>query len=258
MKIAALGSSFASGPGLKPYKNKQAARSERNYASLLANRIGAELSDLTSGGSTLLNIVETPQGSLPVQIDGLPTDADIITITSGGNDIGYVGRIFLYSAAANWLTWPLAWWFDKRIGNEKMDEAELVSRFKNVIAHVRRRAPGADIILVEYLTLIGPDYRPTTDGPLDHDKARTVQQRAAMLQRVFTKAADGEDRCWVLPVAENSLNHGVGSTEPWVTGHGWGLLYGGATPWHPNAMGMQAVAELLHAHLLDQGYLRQA
>jgi hypothetical protein len=64
-KLVALGSSFASGPGLKPYKSTEAMRSERNYASLLAKHLDADLIDLTSGGSTLLNIIEEPQGSLP-------------------------------------------------------------------------------------------------------------------------------------------------------------------------------------------------
>lgn len=251
-KLVALGSSFASGPGLKPYKDTQAARSGRNYASLLARRLKADLIDLTSGGSTLLNIIDSPQGKFPPQIESVPADADIITITSGGNDMAYIGRIMVNSAAASWLTWPLARLYEGHIGDETIDEAALVSRFRRVIAQIRNRAPKAEIILVEYLTLIGHDYRPFVDGPLNDEQSRAAQQRAAMLQRVYAEAAQGQDRCTVLPVAEYSLGHGVGSQEPWVTGHGWGFLFGGPMPWHPNALGMEEVATMLYKHLNDQ------
>lgn len=252
MHIVALGSSFASGPGLKPYKNTQAARSKRNYASLVSERLKADLIDVTSGGSTLLNITESPQGSFRPQIESVPVDAEIVTITSGGNDMGYVGRIMLDSVAASWLTWPLAQLLQGRLSGEVMTEAELVTRYRSVIAQVRQRAPQAEIILVEYLTLIGPDYRPDVDGPLNAEQAQSTRQRAEMLRRVYTKAAEGQDRCSVLPVAKHSLGHGVGSQEPWVTGHGWGMLFGGSTPWHPNARGMEEVADLLCTHLRDK------
>jgi lysophospholipase L1-like esterase len=189
MKLVALGSSFASGPGLKPYKNTQAARSDRNYASLSATRLGAELIDLTSAGSTLLNITESPQGTLPPQLEGIPADADIITITSGGNDMGYVGRIMLESADASWVTWPLAQLIRRHLGDETTSEADLISRFRKVLAQVRDRAPRAQIILVEYLTLVGPDYRPAIDGPLNAEQAREAQQKATMLQRVYIVSA---------------------------------------------------------------------
>jgi len=248
-KLVALGSSFASGPGLKPYKDAQAARSERNYSSLLARSLGADLIDLSSGGSTLLNIIESPQGKMPPQIESIPADADIITITSGGNDVAYIGRIMLDSVAASWLTWPLARLYEGRVGDEQLDEEALVARFQRVIAEIRNRAPKAEIILVEYLTLIGDDYRPCIDGPLNVEQSRAAQQKAAMLQRVYAKVAQGEDRCEVLPVAAHSMGHGVGSPEPWVTGHGWGFLLGGSVPWHPNALGMDEVAKMLHKHL---------
>jgi lysophospholipase L1-like esterase len=247
-KLVALGSSFASGPGLKPYKDAQAARSERNYSSLLARSLGADLTDLSSGGSTLLNIIDSPQGKLPPQIENIPADANIITITSGGNDVAYIGRIMLDSAAASWLTWPLARLYEGRVGDEQLDEDALVARFQRVIAQIRSRTPKARIILVEYLTLIGNDYRPCIDGPLNAEQSRAAQQKAAMLQRVYAKVA-GQDQCEVLPVAEQSMGHGVGSPEPWVTGHGWGFLLGGSVPWHPNALGMEEVAKMLHKHL---------
>jgi hypothetical protein len=46
-KIIALGSSFAAGPGIEPIEDTNAMRSSRNYAHLLADRLGANLVDLS-------------------------------------------------------------------------------------------------------------------------------------------------------------------------------------------------------------------
>jgi hypothetical protein len=89
--IAAVGSSFAAGPGIEPIVEVAAMRSGKNYAHLLAGRLGARLVDLAVSGATTANIVDTPQQmaggqAFPPQIDGVPADADIVTIMAGGND----------------------------------------------------------------------------------------------------------------------------------------------------------------------------
>ncbi|KAF3389558.1 hypothetical protein F1880_003458 [Penicillium rolfsii] len=106
LRIASLGSSFAAGPGVPPQIEPRAARrSGQNYPHLLAQQLNAELADLTVSGATLLNITVDPQTApfsketFPVQISNLPEDADIVTITAGGNDINYIGGM-LYDA---WL-----------------------------------------------------------------------------------------------------------------------------------------------------------
>jgi hypothetical protein len=48
----------------------------------------------------------------------------------------------------------------------------------------------------------------------------------------------------------HSAAHAVGTAEPWVTGWVFGdLLAGDVAPYHPNAAGMRAVADLLVAQL---------
>ena len=79
-------------------------RSQKNYAHQLAERLGARLVDLTVSGATTTNIIDTPQqtaagGMYPPQVDGVPADADVVTITAGGNDLQFAGAM-LYAA---WL-----------------------------------------------------------------------------------------------------------------------------------------------------------
>ena len=62
--LAALGSSFAAGPGIEPFADKRAWRSSPNYAHLLADRLGCDLTDLTVSGATTATILERPQRML--------------------------------------------------------------------------------------------------------------------------------------------------------------------------------------------------
>src|ERR1700712_5049402 len=96
--IAALGSSFASGPLLEPYENIEAQRSRRNYPHLVAEALGADLVDLTVGGATTATILDEPQTTqsgvqFEPQINGVPTEASIVTVTAGGNDLGLIGSM---------------------------------------------------------------------------------------------------------------------------------------------------------------------
>ena len=61
LHIAALGSSFAAGPAIEPIVDTTARRSSNNYAHLTAAALDAKLTDLTSSGATLLNVLSQPQ-----------------------------------------------------------------------------------------------------------------------------------------------------------------------------------------------------
>src|SRR3569623_115027 len=62
--LVALGSSFAAGPGIEPVADAGAMRAARNYPHLLAERLGAELTDLTVSGATTGTILSKAQRTL--------------------------------------------------------------------------------------------------------------------------------------------------------------------------------------------------
>ncbi|KAI3479369.1 hypothetical protein L1887_58574 [Cichorium endivia] len=108
MRLIALGSSFAAGPGIAPQVDAAAGRSGNNYPHLLARRLGldsshsTQLLDLTVSGATMLNLISDDQDTgdkvFPPQISLLPPadddDQTIITVTGGGNDMFYIGSMF--------------------------------------------------------------------------------------------------------------------------------------------------------------------
>lgn len=249
MHIASLGSSFASGPSIPPQLPPPAARrSGANYPSLLSRALSATLTDLSASGATLLNVLSEPQqtlqGTLPPQLEGLPADADVVTITGGGNDLGYSAGM-MGEAAGIVLGGEggLLEALGLRGGVAAVGEEEAVERFVRVIEAVRARAPGARVFLVEYLAVFGEETGVAQDQPLGRKAVERYQALAGVLGRVYRRAAErGGEGVEVVEISRMSEGHAVGSREPWVVGFTEGLLMGGGAPYHPNAEGHKAVA----------------
>jgi LPXTG-motif cell wall-anchored protein len=94
----ALGDSYSAGFGLTPYGDEPAPgcfQADQNYPHLVAESLGLVLDDRTCSGAVTANIRDTPQptitgaGTAPVQSDSLSADTDIVTVTIGGNDLGF-------------------------------------------------------------------------------------------------------------------------------------------------------------------------
>lgn len=253
MHIVALGSSFAAGPGIEPVVDAEAKRSGRNFPSLLASRLDARLTDLSVSGATLRNILDEPQGSFPPQAQHVPVDADLVLITAGGNDIGYIGGIMRDAMSKSWTGWLLGKAYIAFAGapSPPATDDEVADRFKRIIERIRQRAPKARILLVEYLTLLGDHAQTSNELPLSSEEIARHQAVGERVQDNFRKAgsASGVE---VISVGSPSKSHGVGAPEPWVTGLTGSFLpwqRAGPAPFHPTAEGMQAVADILAEYL---------
>jgi lysophospholipase L1-like esterase len=89
---AAMGDSVASGAGLQNASDSSACnRSLDSYPYLLAKKLRFELTDLTCSGASIESGIEGRQSvnrlALAPQINRLPANPDIITLTVGANDI---------------------------------------------------------------------------------------------------------------------------------------------------------------------------
>src|SRR5947208_9857129 len=88
---------MAAGPGIPPVVHRKAMRSGRNYPHQLAEALGLRLIDATVSGATTENVLRTRQktllGSVPPQLEELVPEAALVTITIGGNDLGYIGGL---------------------------------------------------------------------------------------------------------------------------------------------------------------------
>lgn len=253
-RYVALGSSFAAGPGISPIAHQAAGRSSRNYPHLVSADLGLDLVDVTYSGATTAHLLTESQDGAPPQINAVGPDTALVTITAGGNDLEYVGT-FVRGSMLNTLAKP-ATVLGRRFANRirarvsylKDDAAyqAVADSLVEVVEQVRARAPQARVVLVDYLTLVGPATRPRLDVPLNEEQLPSIALMADGLAAAFAKAAatTGTD---LVAASAASVDHAIGSPEPWTTGFSLrppGLLRG-FVPYHPNAAGMRAVADLV-------------
>ncbi|KAI1757271.1 SGNH hydrolase-type esterase domain-containing protein [Xylaria castorea] len=262
LRIASLGSSFAAGPSIAPVENGSAGRSGANYAHLVAERVGGSLTDLSVCGATLLHLLDTPQHAggrvFPPQIEDLPGDSEVILVLGGGNDMGYIGGLFEDTLQHSWpgslLLYLQAADPDREAKTQlQSDVDELAQRYATVLDAIHRKAPAAQVLVVEYQAVLGPDTRPGEDVVFGADRIAHHREVAARLLEATHKAVHGrEEWCSTVGIAEASETHAVGAEYPWISAFTWKLFYQGGA-YHPRSEGMAAVADLVYSKMVQLG-----
>ena len=249
----ALGSSFAAGPGIPDVDvdegARQAERSQENYPHFLARlRPDLKLIDRTVARSTLLNLYQDKQVmngfTFPVRVDYVPRDTKIMTITSGGNDINYIGALG-GKGDRNGLT-----------------NQQAVDRYKEAIRRIQDKARGVKILLIGYPTVLGRhayNQINSRDVPLSRAQIDKYARYGEDLREITRQAAAGMANVWFVDITDMSREHGVGSPDPWVNG-AQGPRVGGnrdddAVAYHPNRRGMRAIADLVNRYINDNRIL---
>jgi lysophospholipase L1-like esterase len=246
--VAALGSSFAAGPGIAPVVDAPVGRSGRNYPHRLAELLGARLVDLTASGATTANLLDTPQQLLggserAPQVEGVPADADVVTVTAGGNDLQFSAALLLlawqHHRPASPLVATLAATMPHGVPAPTEDAVEAAAAgLARVVEQTRRRAPSARVLLVDYLTVIDEGSAAAT--PFTGEELHQLLALQRAVGAVFTRAADLTGADLVL-ASTLSARHALGSAEPWVQPFHPALAET-AGSFHPDADGMAAVA----------------
>jgi lysophospholipase L1-like esterase len=250
-RYVALGSSMAAGPGIRPAVDgapRAAGRSVRNYPHLLADALHLDLVDVTFSGATTAHLLTERQHGEAPQVEVLDGSETLVTITIGGNDVGYVPLLMAAMLPrVTRLVPAIGALLDRSQRQQALNEVEAALRA--VGATVRDRAPRARVLFVDYLTLMPPAGARAGRLP-EHvvDLARHVAQE---LER-HTAAAAGATGCEIVRAGQASRGHHPWSAQPWTVGPGLPLPW---RPWpfHPNAAGMAAVAELVTAQWVGAG-----
>jgi len=94
LEYVALGDSYSAGLGLTPTTRlpvPKCGQSEVNFPHRVAEQLGLDLTDVSCSGATTADITTAAQfdGANP-QLDALSDSTDIVTLTIGGNDLGFV------------------------------------------------------------------------------------------------------------------------------------------------------------------------
>ena len=246
----ALGDSYAAGP-LIPNQSLNplgCLRSDHNYAHLTASAKGLTLTDVSCSGATTNDMTETQNvepGPNPPQFNGLNAGTNVVSVTIGGNDIGFT-EIIESCITYNPFSTPCKDKYDLG-GHDQLAEriANTAPKVAAVLQGIHARSPNARVFVVNY-----PDILPSGSGcwptiPLSFGDVPYLHATEEHLNGMLatTAAANGATLVdWYTPSIGHDSCKGSGTrwVEPLIPGEL-------AAPVHPNKAGMAGAAAALEA-----------
>ncbi|MEV4760538.1 SGNH/GDSL hydrolase family protein [Micromonospora sp. NPDC049559] len=135
----ALGDSYSSGTGTREYAYDSSSCQRSNYAYpvLDAARLGATLSFAACSGATVSNVLSGQLGSLNA-------NTTYVTVSAGGNDIGWASVITQCAKP-----WPYTCWAEIDAAENKIRNT-LPASLDQLYARIRSLAPNAKVVVVGY------------------------------------------------------------------------------------------------------------
>ncbi|MGW2841431.1 SGNH/GDSL hydrolase family protein [Streptomyces sp. NPDC001493] len=237
----ALGDSYAAGTGVSPVTNAACDRSSGSYPGWIAATYKpAVFKDVTCSGATTRSLWNT-EGSAAPQVNALTKDTDLVTVTLGGNDLGFTD--VLTTCVLSGLTTkegtPCR---DRLAGGKDLDAdfAKLSPRLTDMLTDIERRSPKARVVVVGYPNLFPADggicgsSAPLAKGDITWLNQTTYRLNFMLEMSAHLKGAEfvgltdlfqGHDMCQ--------------SASPWINP----LLPVTPGSAHPNAFGQLVIAE---------------
>lgn len=247
-EYVALGSSFAAGAGLGPLQDRSpfaCARSIGGYPPRLARLLHLEIVDMSCGGAVADHLLHGGQFFQGPQIRAITAQTRLVTITVGGNDVGYAGDLSMLAARHTDTLFGRAvrWSWSGPRSDAARDYAGLERRLIELIAAVHAKAPVARVVVATYPAIVPADGTCSRLG-LSAQEAATMHEVGERLAQ-STIAAAGKANALVVDMTALGRNHDACSAEPWT--RGW--TNGEIAPFHPTALGAEAAARAIAAAL---------
>jgi hypothetical protein len=241
----AMGSSYAAGPGVgrKDSAGGGCARSLDNYAHQLAAQRGLKLTDASCSGATTDNILTKSQAGFPPQIESVTADTALVTMTIGGNDVGYIGNLLGKScrdeAAQTGTSRACSFISDASV---KQKLAQLPSRLDAVFAAIRQRAPAAIIVVVNYLPVL-PETGGCAGIPLTTDDSAALVKTYERLVTIEKDRAQANGAIFIAS-AHIGRGHDACSSAPFTASYHPPVTSSWTSPaaYHPTISGMTTLA----------------
>lgn len=273
----ALGDSYASGFGLEPYSKLPVPgcfQSEIDYPHRVADALDLRLTDVTCTGALAANVTDTPQQTArdifaPPQSDALSKHTKVVTLTIGGNDLGFSDTLPQCIAASG--QGPL-------LGDQTIPNCEsvfvrdgfdaLAAKLEHVVlpavekslAAIAAKAPNADVVVVGYPTIFpGAEHTPaegcfvspfggTASFPFTDVDTAYFHRLQVALDEGVAKLAQERGATFVSSLDDTAAHSPcAGNPEAWVSG----LTFTDFSPapvvkdggLHPNEAGVAFLAE---------------
>jgi len=252
-RYVALGDSFAAGPLIPlPIPPWGCLKSSNSYGQIVQRRLRfAEFRDPSCSGAETEDMTQaqgvSPRPN-PPQFDSLSADTALVTLTIGGNDIGFSGiaEDCLTPAPSNGS--PCR---DQYVqgGSDEISRriAETAPKVAAVLGGVRARSPQARVLLVNYSALFRHEgelgcypQMPVARGDIRWLREKQLELNAMLAQQAAGNGARLVDVYAASRGRSGCDLPGVRWVEPFIPANA-------AAPLHPNLLGMRAMADLVVA-----------
>jgi hypothetical protein len=247
-----LGDSYAAGPLIPAQVPPLGClKSNNNYANLVARGAGYALTDVSCSGAETEDMTQTQNvspGPNPPQFDALRADTDAVSITIGGNDIGF-SEILERCTSTSPQGSPCKDYYTRNGGDEISERiAATAPKVAEVLRGIHSRSPQARVAVVNYAAIFPETgngcypQMPVARGDVPYLRAKQKELNAMLATQAsangaalvdWYRASIGHDACKP-PV--------VRWVEPMVP-------VNAAAPVHPNLGGMLGVAPLVQRAL---------
>ncbi|MGW4213378.1 SGNH/GDSL hydrolase family protein [Lentzea sp. NPDC004789] len=223
-EYVALGDSYAAGAGAGSYMDGSCRRSANAYPALRGKDFPSFKFVACSGATTK---------SLKPQLKALTPATTLVTVTVGGNDLGFVDVMTTCTLKGDKAC-------ENRVGKARaFARDQLPARLDATYAAIKDAAPAAQLVVLGYPRLFTPD-----DGcrTLSKRKREALDDAADEVSDVISAAAARAGARYV-DVREAFADHGVCADLPWINA----LVNPTEDSYHPNKAGQAAYFEALTA-----------
>lgn len=231
----ALGDSYAAGQGAGPYLDS-CYRSDNTYSELAADTKAVKLvKNAACSGKTTQEVVST-------QLGRLNRSTELVTITAGGNNLGFGAIVTACGAVMVNPTAAAAAACNKASTDAAVmiGSGQLAAEVASMIRSVKAAAPNAKIVVTGYPYLYDPV--PVTADPMSVFIYEAKVLADGLNGSIYGAAvATGAE---YVDVTTAFAGHGINSetNDPWING-----ATGNADSFHPNAKGYKAYFAALNA-----------
>lgn len=251
-EYVALGSSFAAGFGLGKMAPKSPIicfRSVNGYPQQLARKLGLPLVDMSCSGSTADDILTGGQFFQGPQLAAVGPATLLVTLTSGGNDISYIGDLIAmsYGDRGDLKRWAVSLVYRAPHSAAQRNIPRVEAELRAIIRTARRRAPKARIVVATYPAVL-PAHGTCPALGLTATQAVLMRGVADQLAQA-TRTAARAQKAILVDMAKIGAAHDACSRDPWANG----ARPRAGKPFHPTLAGATATAEHIARALRSEG-----
>jgi lysophospholipase L1-like esterase len=213
LDYVALGDSFSAGTGANA--SGSCLRSPQGYPTLWAAAHDVNFTDVTCGGALTSDVLNT-------QVKSLSAATDVVTISIGGNDVGFAPTVLVCLLGGDDAC-------RRSIADAEAKKPQYIAQIDKTYAAIRAAAPNAQVYVLGYPHLF--DEAPTCDLSLNLAQREMINVATDTLVANLGERARAAGFHFV-DVRAAFAGHGACAAQPWLNN-----LTGPDVFLHPNATG---------------------